>query len=216
MVAVRSGRRVRTNFLTRTPLWCHAYWSTLGSAHPVTSTPARACPLCESVAEASHHPEITGPPLTPSSLTRRRPFSAATRSSHHRSSPPRANTPQCLPPGSIPARARGSRERHRVGRRCHRVPSTCRGPLAWQTRRRLGRAVVGEWSVELAKPPQSRHRWRAFPQVRALPPTYSRTPRAGVAGSNPTRRTGREGRLHPRRSVTSRRATPSRAWPPAR
>jgi hypothetical protein len=99
--------------------------------------------------------------------------------------------PIYLPPDrSIPAHARGSGERHRLGRRCHRMRSPCRGPLAWQTRRRLGRAVVSVWSVELAKPPQSRHSLRAFPQVRALQPSLARTPKAGVAGSNLPRRTG--------------------------
>jgi len=50
-------------------------------------------------------------------------------------------------------------------------------------------AVVSEWSAELAKHPQSRHLLRVSPQVRALHAYQGRAPRAGVAGSNPPRRT---------------------------
>jgi len=110
--------------------------------------------------------------------------------SHHRRSPPHTNGSPPLPPASIPAHARGSGQRHRLGRRCHRMPNPFRGPLGWQTRRRLGCAVVSVWSVELAKHPQSRHSLRAFPQVRALQPSRDRTPQAGVAGSNLASRTG--------------------------
>src|SRR5450756_253505 len=53
--------------------------------------------------------------------------------------------------------------------------------------------VVSVWSVEVTKHPQSRHPWRASPEFRALPPPAGRTPRAGVGGSIPPRRTKRSG-----------------------
>ena len=120
-------------------------------------------------------------PGNPSRWDRRRP-------QRFRRSTPRAKTSQHLPTGSIPAHARGSGQRHRLGRRCHRMPNPFRGPLGWRTRRRLGCAVVSEWSVEPAKPRQPRHRWRALPQVRALRVHQDRTPKAGVGGSHRSRR----------------------------
>ena len=126
--------------------------------------------------------------LTPSTRTPFQPLSPFNTPPHHRWSGALTKASTTLRPGSIPARARGSGERYRLGGRCHGCPAPSVGRWSWQTRRCPGCAVVSVWSVEPVKHPQSRHSWRAFPQVRALPPPQRRTPKAGVAGSNPARR----------------------------
>jgi hypothetical protein len=68
-------------------------------------------------------------------------------------------------------------------------PAPFVGRWSWLTRRRLGRAAVSVRSVEPARRSQSRHPWRAFPQVRVLRPPQDRTPKAGVGSSNLPRRT---------------------------
>jgi len=61
-------------------------------------------------------------------------------------------------------------------------------------RRGLRSLVVSVWSVERAERRHPRHSTRTSPQVSALRVRQDRTPKAGVAGSNPARRTGCFGR----------------------